>query len=261
MAILSKGQTFANADAVTSTKLNSLVDAATFVAGSSGTTDDASLEVNGLGRLQVKDGGITAAKLAVDAITTNAIDDNAVTYPKIQQVASMRVIGNTTNATANASEVVVFDEDDMVSDSAVGVPTQQSVKAYVDAEIAANGLTGGQTGTAPFYGMRAWVLFDMTRNASGGSDTANTNRFLLAAGNVSSVTKTGSGAFTVNFTTALPDADYAYSGSGKDNASAGDVLIGRPSTGTKTASAIQLKSLNAGGTETNYSEVSIMFLR
>jgi hypothetical protein len=54
MAILTKGQTFNNADSVTSTKLNNLVDAAAFVSGASGTTDNTSLEVNGSGRLQLK---------------------------------------------------------------------------------------------------------------------------------------------------------------------------------------------------------------
>jgi len=83
MAILSKGQTFANADSITSTKLNNLVDAATFVAGSSGTTDNASLEVNGSGRLQVKDLGVTSAKLAIDSVTTAKIFDLNVTTAKI----------------------------------------------------------------------------------------------------------------------------------------------------------------------------------
>jgi len=38
-----------------------------------------------------------------------------------------------------AGELDLLDEDDMTSDSATGVPTQQSVKAYIDAQIAANG--------------------------------------------------------------------------------------------------------------------------
>ena len=83
MAILSKGQTFANADSVTSTKLNNLVDAATFVSGSSGTTDDSSLEVNVGGRLQIKDLGVNSAKLAASAVTSAKIDNGAVTTVKI----------------------------------------------------------------------------------------------------------------------------------------------------------------------------------
>jgi hypothetical protein len=35
---------------------------------------------------------------------------------------------------------------------------------------------------------------------------------LQASGNVSSITDNGTGDYTVNFTTALPDADYAITG-------------------------------------------------
>lgn len=137
MAILSKGQTFADADSVTSSKLNNLVDAATFVAGASGSTDDTSLEVNSGGRLQIKDLGVTSAKLAANSVVTSKLPNSTsatdgVTYAKIQQVASMKVLGNTSGSAAAPAEVSILDEDTMVSDSAVAIPTQQSVKAYVD---------------------------------------------------------------------------------------------------------------------------------
>jgi hypothetical protein len=152
MAILTKGHTFANADSVTSTKLNNLVDAAAFVAGASGTTDNTSLEVNGSGRLQVKDLGITSAKIAASAITTAKILDSnittakiesstsaatGVTYSKLQYVANMKVIGNVSGGLTVPSEVSILDEDNMVSDSATAIPTQQSVKAYTDTKVAA----------------------------------------------------------------------------------------------------------------------------
>jgi len=141
MAILSKGQTFASADSVTSTKLNNLVDAATFVSGASGTTDDSSLEVNGSGRLQVKDSGISSAKIAASAVTTAKIASatgasDGVTYSKIQHVANMRVLGNTSGSLAAPAEVTILDEDTMSSDSATALATQQSIKAYVDTEVA-----------------------------------------------------------------------------------------------------------------------------
>ena len=142
MAILTKGQTFANADSVTSTKLNNLVDAAAFVAGASGTTDNTSLEVNGSGRLQVKDLGVTSAKIAASAITTSKLPDSTlatdgVTYAKLQRIANMKVIGNVSGSLGVASEVSILDEDTMVSDSATSLATQQSVKAYTDTKVAA----------------------------------------------------------------------------------------------------------------------------
>tara|TARA_R110000823_G_scaffold205526_1_gene336383 strand:- start:307 stop:834 length:528 start_codon:yes stop_codon:yes gene_type:complete len=65
MPILSKGHTFANADTVTSTKLNNLVDAATFAAGC---VDEVSTSLVS-GQIIVKNGGIVPAKLSTGAPT------------------------------------------------------------------------------------------------------------------------------------------------------------------------------------------------
>jgi hypothetical protein len=54
------------------------------------------------------------------------------------------------------------------------------------------------TGSAPLYACRAWVNFDGV--------TGPTTR---GSGNVSSVTRTATGKYTINFTTAMPDANYA----------------------------------------------------
>lgn len=167
MAILSKGQTFASTDTVTSTKLNNLVDNAAFVSGSSGTTDDSSLEVNGSGRLQVKDSGINSAKIAASAIITAKLATatgatDGVTYAKIQHVANMRVIGNTSGSLAAPSEVSILDEDDMVSDSATAVATQQSIKAYTETYVASryvlDTVKASTSGTSiDFTGIPSWV--------------------------------------------------------------------------------------------------------
>jgi hypothetical protein len=55
------------------------------------------------------------------------------------------------------------------------------------------------SGSAPIYACRAWVNWD------GNSGSGNTIR---ASGNVSSVSRTATGEFTVNFSTAMPDANY-----------------------------------------------------
>ena len=65
MPILSKGQTFANADTVTSTKLNDLVDAATFAAGC---VDEVSTSLVG-GQIIVKNLGVTPTKLSTGGPT------------------------------------------------------------------------------------------------------------------------------------------------------------------------------------------------
>lgn len=53
------------------------------------------------------------------------------------------------------------------------------------------------TGTAPIYPCRAWVNFNGTGTVA-----------IRASGNVSSITDNGTGDYTVNFTTAMPDVNY-----------------------------------------------------
>lgn len=66
--------------------------------------------------------------------------------------------------------------------------------------LTAPGLTVGAsavnaTGSAPFFGCRAWVNFH------------GSTRAIRASGNISSITGTGSN-YTVNFTTAMPHANF-----------------------------------------------------
>ena len=58
----------------------------------------------------------------------------------------------------------------------------------------------GYGSVATAYGCRAWVNFDAT-----GTPT------IRASGNVSSITDNATGLFTVNYTNAMPDANYAVS--------------------------------------------------
>jgi len=72
----------------------------------------------------------------------------------------------------------------------------------VDANITAAKLSGASSGSAPIYGARAWVNFNGTGTVA-----------IRASGNVSSITDNSTGDYTVNFTTALSDANYAAVGS------------------------------------------------
>ena len=79
MAVLNKGHDFSDGDQVTADKLDNAVDAATFA---SGAVDNASTQLSG-GAIIVKDSGITAAKIAANAVTTDKILDANVTTAKI----------------------------------------------------------------------------------------------------------------------------------------------------------------------------------
>jgi hypothetical protein len=54
------------------------------------------------------------------------------------------------------------------------------------------------SGTAPIYPCRAWVNFNGTGTVA-----------IRSSGNVTSITDNGVGVYTVNFTTAMPDANYS----------------------------------------------------
>jgi hypothetical protein len=58
-------------------------------------------------------------------------------------------------------------------------------------------LDGGQSGSAPAFACRAWVSFNGTGTVA-----------IRASGNVSSVVDTAVGAYTVSFTTSMPDGDH-----------------------------------------------------
>jgi hypothetical protein len=54
------------------------------------------------------------------------------------------------------------------------------------------------SGTAPLYMCRAWVNFNGTGTVA-----------IRASGNVTSITDNGTGDYTVNFTSAMPDVNYS----------------------------------------------------
>lgn len=108
--------------------------------------------------------------------------------------------------------------------AAIGTATVTNATNAVNASNIANSsvgatkLDGGQTGTAPIFGIRAWVVFNGTQSSVG-------NVPILGSGNVSSVYKEGSGTFTITFNTPLPNANYSVFGSSSTDASSGGVMV------------------------------------
>jgi hypothetical protein len=90
MAILSKGYTFTSTDTVTSTKLNSVVDSATFA---DGCVDGTTTSLVG-GQITVKNGGITPTKLSPGGPTWNTGSDLTVqgTITSGGQIATSNIV-------------------------------------------------------------------------------------------------------------------------------------------------------------------------
>jgi hypothetical protein len=84
------------------------------------------------------------------------------------------------------------------------------------------------SGSAPSYSARAWVNFN-------GAGTVA----IRASGNVSSITDNGVGDYTLNFTTALPNANYAIEGIAPfENATVGFVNIASVTALTTTSARV-----------------------
>lgn len=82
----------------------------------------------------------------------------------------------------------------------------------------------GYGSAAVAYGCRAWVNFNGTGTVA-----------IRASGNVTSITDNGTGDYTVNFTTAMPDANYSIatnSGTAANNPTNTSSFAGTPTTTT-----------------------------
>ena len=109
----------------------------------------------------------------------------------------------------------------------------------------------GYGSVATVYGCRAWVNFDGTKNVTNtGASTNGQPVYIRASGNVTSVIKNGTGDYTVNFTVAMPDANYAaVFGSAKESASTGGFACINDATAPSTT-ALRVLTVATGATST-----------
>jgi hypothetical protein len=309
MGVVNTTKTFATNEVITSTLMNNIIDQTTF-------TNDAisggTLTVTGAGQLKV--GNITSNELAADSVTANAIASGVITNVKISATAAISLsklasetlpVGITV-ATANILDANV------------------TTAKILDANVTAPKLSGAQTGTAPIFGVRAWVNFDGTTSAdiggtyarSGTTVTVTTSvdhglivghkvfldftsggaadgafvvtaitsttiftvthgtsgsipsgnvtlsrRLIRASGNVANVSFLGTGQYAVNFTTALPDANYARSGFANFVSSSVAGLVAGNSTSATTAQSCDIFVANStSGNENNCTVVNAIFV-
>jgi hypothetical protein len=121
-----------------------------------------------------------------------------------------------------------------------------------DGSITAAKLDGAQTGSAPIYGARAWVNFN-------GTGTIGTR----AVGNVSSLTDNGVGDYTITFSTAMPDANYAVTGSAQR--ASGDansfVVLSVSRTATLSTSSVRIQTMDNNTSGVDPLTVCVAILR
>ena len=155
---------------------------------------------------------VTASKIAAGAVGASEIAAGAVGSSELANgsvtAAKLNVVGNGT-----AGQFLASDGDGSFSWGDSGITTT--------------------TGSAPYYAARAFVVFN-------GSGT------ILSQGNVSGVSRTSTGNYTITFSTAMPDANYAICGTAINKTVPGTTIIAGntvPSAGSMT---IQVRNTSSG---------------
>lgn len=110
------------------------------------------------------------------------------------------------------------------------------------------------TGDAPVYACRAWVNFNGIGTVS-----------VRASGNVSSVTDNGTGDYTVNFISQMPDANYSTSISGQRTGSGiynGTMGIFAGASPTQTPTGVRVTTSGTDGTSpVDYLVINVSIFR
>ena len=122
--------------------------------------------------------------VAAGAITTSGLTQ-----------ATNRLLGRSTTGAGAVEEISTGSALELVTGAL-------NVKA---AGITPAMLSGAQTGSAPAFAARAWCVFNGTLTGTNAP---------MDGGNVASVTRTGVGGYTVNFSTALPGSTPVLFGTG-----------------------------------------------
>ncbi len=158
----------------------------------------------------VPSGSVTAAMLA------NAVV-NGQTAVTMDAAADYMLIADGSDS-GNKKKALLPDASETAK-GIVELATTAEAAAGTDTTraITPAGLFGGlnASGTAPLYACRAWVNFNGTGTVA-----------IRASGNVTSITDNGTGDYTVNFSTAMPDANYVWMGAAKDSNTSGVTLGG-----------------------------------
>lgn len=115
-----------------------------------------------------------------------------------------------------------------------GTTTAMTIDTSQNVGVVGNlSFNSGYGSVATAYGCRAWVNFNGTGTPAIRED-----------GNVSSITDNSTGDYTVNFTTAMPDANYSFVSSAFRTTD--ETFVGRSSV-APTTGAVRLLSFNRAG--------------
>ena len=186
---------------------------------------------------------LTAAQIPTGLITNDKLDNGYIddlTIVTLDQAADYVAIadGSDTGNKKKAlipipTSIVQLNSNVTVTDVGTG-----KVEITVDGTVISeetlasrkSTIDGGST-LYPEFKCRAWVNFNGTGTVA-----------ILASGNVSSITDNGTGDYTINFTTAMPDVNYCLSNwCRSDTANASAIVSANPGW-TKTTGSIRIST-------------------
>jgi hypothetical protein len=107
----------------------------------------------------------------------------------------------------------------------------------------------GATGAAPVFACRAWVNFNGTGTVA-----------IRASGNVASITDNGTGDYTINFTDAMPDANYTAVVTSGDSVAA-PVAVAADNITARTTTAIRIRTATTGFALADCAHVNVAIFR
>ena len=151
----------------------------------------------------------------------------------------------------NTSGQIELAAPDVAGSTTLTLPTETgTLSTYADSDALS---LFNASGSAPVYACRAWVNFNGTGTVA-----------IIGSGNVSSITDEAVGLYTLNFTTSLPDGNYAVASLGMGNTTmsvggiAGPIATG---ANTKTTSALKVRFRDTAATATDVSDCSFVIFR
>ena len=165
-------------------------------------------------------------------------------------MSSVVVSGNT-SGTVTLEAPAVAGTVTVTLPSATGTMlTSASTITPSDGSVTPAKMSGAQTGSAPAYAARAWVNFNGTGTVA-----------IRASGNVSSITDILTGEYGINFTTAMPDADYATLATCGNSSSVNGAFLESPVLSAPSTSAVKCAAITHAGSIVDMEYVSIAIFR
>jgi len=157
----------------------------------------------------------------------------------------------------------LFNDNNFFNINSSNDPIKLDAQSYLRFDVAADEkmridsssnlkFNSGYGSVATAYGCRAWVNFNGTGTVA-----------IRDSGNVSSITDQSTGDYTINFTTAMPDANYCFTAMAQvtfTNETFGRVISGKNNVAPTTTSMRVVTITTSIGRE-DFSHVCVSFFR